>query len=330
MSGPVLSPEAAAARIAGWRAQGKIIVAASGSFDILHGGHRNLLSEARGAGDRLIVLVNSDASVRAYKGPGRPFTPEQDRAAQIAALADVDAVVMFDELVPLALLEKLKPDIVANGPEYGADCIERGLVESYGGRILVTSPRSAGNSTSAIAANQGAGVNPRAILLDRDGTLIEDHGYLANPDQIVWKDGAMEALRRLSAAGYRLILVSNQSGIGRGYFTPQDMALVNDRLVADLAKAGLSLDGIYTCPHGPDEGCACRKPQTGLLLQAAADHGLDLSKSWLVGDKCSDILAGRMANMRTALVYSDMTCMPDAHLRALTLPAAAEAILAQI
>jgi len=93
VSGPVLSPEAAAARIAGWRAQGKIIVAASGSFDILHGGHRNLLSEARGAGDRLIVLVNSDASVRAYKGPGRPFTPEQDRAAQIAALADVHFVV---------------------------------------------------------------------------------------------------------------------------------------------------------------------------------------------------------------------------------------------
>jgi D-glycero-D-manno-heptose 1,7-bisphosphate phosphatase len=330
VSGPILSGEAAAALIAGWRAQGKTIVAASGSFDILHGGHRNLLSEARRAGDRLIVLVNSDASVRAYKGPGRPFTPEQNRAAQIAALAEVDAVVLFDQLVPLALLEKLRPDIVANGPEYGADCIERGLVESYGGRILVTSPRSTGNSTSAIAASRGGGVNPRAILLDRDGTLIEDHGYLANPDRIAWKEGAMEALQRLSAAGYRLILVTNQSGIGRGYFTADDMANVNRRLVEDLAQAGLVLDGIYVCPHAPDEACACRKPQIGLLLQAAADHGLDLSKSWLVGDKCSDILAGRMANLRTALVYSDVMCMPGAHLYAPTLRAAADAILSQI
>jgi D-glycero-D-manno-heptose 1,7-bisphosphate phosphatase len=323
----ILSAQEAAALVENWRAQRKIVVAVSGSFDILHDGHRNLLSEAHSAGDRLIVLANSDASVRAYKGPGRPFTPEQSRAAQLAALAEVDAVVLFDELVPLALLEKLKPDIVANGPDYGADCIERGLVESWGGRILVTSPRRAGNSTSAIAAGQGATGNPRAILFDRDGTLIEDRGYLAQPDGIVWKDGAMDALRRLSNAGYRLIIVTNQSGIGRGYFTEQDLALVHNRLGDDLAKAGLALDGIYACPHRPEENCACRKPQTGLLLQAAGDHGLDLSKSWLVGDKCSDILAGRMTNMRTALVYSEAQCTPGAHLRAPSLLAATDAIL---
>ncbi len=327
MSGQILSAESAARLVQDWRAGRLTVVAASGSFDRLHAGHRNLLREARGAGDRLIVLVNSDASVRAYKGPGRPFTPEHRRAADIAALPEVDAVVLFDDLVPLALLDRLRPDVLANGPDYGADCIERDLVESWGGRILMTSPRSAGNSTTAIAAQQGAPVNPRAILLDRDGTLIKDRGYLADPNDVVWKDDALEALRRLSAAGYRLVIVTNQSGIGRGYFTADAMARIHQRLMDDLADAGLTLDGIYACPHAPDDGCGCRKPQTGLLLQAATEKGLDLSKSWLVGDKCSDILAGRMANMRTALVYGQRPCRPGAHVTAPTLMAAADEIL---
>jgi D,D-heptose 1,7-bisphosphate phosphatase len=146
---------------------------------------------------------------------------------------------------------------------------------------------------------------------------------------MVWKDGAIAALKELAGAGYRLIVVTNQSGIGRGMFTVDDMERVNQRLKDDLAKAGVSLDGIYYCPHRPDENCACRKPATGLVLQAAREHGLDLSKSWLIGDKCSDITAGRMANMRTALVYSDAACRPGAHLRAATFGEAACLILSQ-
>jgi D-glycero-D-manno-heptose 1,7-bisphosphate phosphatase len=324
---PLLSLDDAAVAAEGWRRNGKRVVAVSGSFDILHEGHRNLISEARAAGDVLIVLLNSDASVRRYKGPGRPLNGEQTRSSAVAALAGVDAVLLFDDIVPLAAIGRLKPDILANGPDYGADCIEKPLVESYGGRILVTSPRRPENSTSEIARRQGADQNPRAILFDRDGTLIDDPGYLFRPEDVVWKAGATAALNRLQAAGFLLIIITNQSGIGRGMFTADDMERVHHRITGDLAKENIRLAGIYHCPHRPDENCDCRKPGTGLLLQAAGEHQLDLSKSWMIGDKCSDILAGRRTNMRTILIHSQEACIPGPHARAAGLREAAELIL---
>jgi len=328
MTAPVLSLEDATRLTADWRRAGKRVAAVSGSFDILHDGHRRLLAEAKAAGEMLIVLVNSDASVRAYKGPGRPVNDARMRASRIAAQDGVDAVTIFDELVPLAALEKIKPDVLANGPEYGADCIERPLVESWGGKIVMTSPRARGESSSAMARGQGALENPRAILLDRDGTLIEDPGYLSKPEEVVWKDGAMAALTRLQRAGFLIIITTNQSGIGRGYFTVKEMEEVHARIRNDLARAGVRLIAIYHCPHRPDEGCDCRKPATGMLLQAARENGLDLSKSWMVGDKCSDILAGRRTNMLTALVHSAADCSPSAHVRTESLAEAVDRILA--
>ena len=170
---------------------------------------------------------------------------------------------------------------------------------------------------------------PKAIMLDRDGTLIQDAHYLSRPEQVVWKDGAMEALKRLKDGDYLLFIVSNQSGIGRGFFTARDLENVQRRIEADLAAAGLKLDGVYYCPHAPDDGCECRKPKTGLVLQAARAHGLDLRKSWMIGDKCSDVVAGRSANMMTALVYTDAACDPPPDFREATLLGAAARILSR-
>jgi D,D-heptose 1,7-bisphosphate phosphatase len=139
----------------------------------------------------------------------------------------------------------------------------------------------------------------------------------------------LDALKRLRGAGYLLIIVTNQSGIGRGMFALADMERVNRHITDDLARTGITLDGIYYCPHRPDENCDCRKPGIALLLQAAREHRLDLSKSWMIGDKCSDVLAGRMANMRSALVYSAENCQPGPHLRAATFSDAAAFILSQ-
>ena len=168
----------------------------------------------------------------------------------------------------------------------------------------------------------------KAILLDRDGTLIEDPGYLSRPEQVVWKDGALDALKLFSQAGYRLFIVTNQSGIGRGFFTVADLEKVQRRITDDLAEAGLALDGFYYCPHKPQDDCECRKPKPTLLLQAAREHGLDPGQSWLIGDKCSDVAAGRAAGMMTALVYCDAPCEPGPDFRDATLAAAAARILA--
>lgn len=140
---------------------------------------------------------------------------------------------------------------------------------------------------------------PRAaVFLDRDGTLIVDRGYLAEPDGVEFLPGALEGLRRLAQAGFPLVIASNQSGIGRGLFEPEALDAVHARLEALLADAGLRLAGTYYCPHAPSDGCSCRKPAPGMLLRAAEELDLALDRSWIVGDKASDVEAGRRAGCR--------------------------------
>ena len=141
-----------------------------------------------------------------------------------------------------------------------------------------------------------------AVLLDRDGTIIEDPGYLDDPERVRLLERAAAGLRALGSAGYPLVVVSNQSGVGRGWITPGDAARVHDRFVEVLAAEGIELAGAYYCPHAPDDACRCRKPATGLLERAASDLDLDLGTSVMIGDKQSDVDAGRGAGCRTVLI----------------------------
>lgn len=142
----------------------------------------------------------------------------------------------------------------------------------------------------------------RAVFLDRDNTLVYDPGYLSDPAQVRLLDGVAAALARLKAAGFLLVLVSNQSGVGRGYYTADDVALVQARLGELLAEQGVVLDGAYYCFHTPDTICACRKPQPGMLFDAARDLRIDLARSFGVGDKPGDATAAKRAGCRAALV----------------------------
>ncbi len=128
-----------------------------------------------------------------------------------------------------------------------------------------------------------------AVFLDRDGTVIHDAHYLADPERVRLLPGAAEAVARLNRAGVPVVLVTNQSGIGRGLFSEADFRAVQARVEALLAAAGARLDAVYHCPHGPDEGCECRKPGVGLFVRAAAEHGLDPARSWYVGDRLRDL-----------------------------------------
>jgi D-glycero-D-manno-heptose 1,7-bisphosphate phosphatase len=132
----------------------------------------------------------------------------------------------------------------------------------------------------------------RAVFLDRDGTLIQEAHYLSDPGGVRLLPGAAAALGRLRAAGYVLVVVTNQSGIARGLYTEDEYRRVAARLDEMLQGAGVSLDATYYCPHHPDHGapCACRKPGTGLYEAATAELGLDASASWYVGDKVSDVV----------------------------------------
>ena len=141
-----------------------------------------------------------------------------------------------------------------------------------------------------------------AVFLDRDGTINRDPGYLTDPELLQIFEDVPQALRLLQLSGYALVVVTNQSGVARGCFTEHRLADIHGRLLQLLGNEGIVLDGIYYCPHHPyaslevyRRNCNCRKPEPGLLLQAAQDLELDLARSVMVGDSISDIQAGRRA-----------------------------------
>ncbi len=143
------------------------------------------------------------------------------------------------------------------------------------------------------------------VFLDRDGTLLADPGYLHRPEDYRLLAGVVEGLRALQGAGFGLAIVTNQSGIGRGYFTVEQFDALQAHLIADLGQHGVRLDGSYFCPHLPDAGCDCRKPATGMLRRAEAELGADLAKSWVIGDAESDIELARRAGCRAVKIGSD-------------------------
>lgn len=140
------------------------------------------------------------------------------------------------------------------------------------------------------------------VLLDRDGTIIYDRHYLADPAGVELLPGAAAGLRRLRELGCGLIVVTNQSGLGRGFFDESTLDRIHDRMRELLAAENVTLDAIYFCPHTDDDACDCRKPQPGLALQAARDFALDLKSCYLVGDKCVDINLGRAVGASSILV----------------------------
>jgi D-glycero-D-manno-heptose 1,7-bisphosphate phosphatase len=141
----------------------------------------------------------------------------------------------------------------------------------------------------------------RFVFLDRDGTLVRDTGYPHRDADYELLAGVPEALRRLAGAGFRLAIVTNQSGIGRGLFTEADFARFQARLLADLEAAGVRIERTYHCPHRPEAGCDCRKPAPGLLWRARDELGADLAASWVVGDGAGDVGLAERAGCRGAV-----------------------------
>jgi len=154
----------------------------------------------------------------------------------------------------------------------------------------------------------------RLVLLDRDGTIIVERGYPKDPAEVELIPGAAAAIRQLRSLGLPVVVISNQSGVGRGYMTRDDVERVNARVAELLAAEGTALDAVYFCPHAPADGCTCRKPGRDLLDRAAADLGGELSRSFFVGDKKDDVDAGRNVGATTFLVrtgYGEKQTFPE-------------------
>jgi D-glycero-D-manno-heptose 1,7-bisphosphate phosphatase len=154
------------------------------------------------------------------------------------------------------------------------------------------------------------------VFLDRDGTLVREVGYLSRLEDLEVLPGVASALRRLGAAGYVRLVVTNQSGVARGYFDQAFVEETHGELLRRLQEEGAFLEGFYVCPHHPDitGACACRKPRDGLLRQAAGEWALDLRACWVVGDKAADVELARRAGCQAALVRTGYGMETEAEL----------------
>lgn len=151
-----------------------------------------------------------------------------------------------------------------------------------------------------------------AVFLDRDGTIVHDTGYVSAPEKVRLIAGAAAAIRRLNEAGWMVIIVTNQSGIGRGYHTEADFQRTQARTAELLAADGARVDAVYFCPHDPErEQCDCRKPRTALHRRAAEEHGLDLARSWYIGDRWRDVAMANELGGNGILVPTDDTDAAD-------------------
>lgn len=161
----------------------------------------------------------------------------------------------------------------------------------------------------------------RAVFLDRDGTINEESGYLFRIEECRFLPGVSAAVRELNTAGFLVVVVTNQSGIARGYYSEADLEALHRHMEQAFAEAGARIDGWYYCPHHPEfsgdsSSCECRKPLPGMLLSAAEELGIDLASSWMVGDKGADVEAGIAAGCRPILVrtgygIAESACIPS-------------------
>ena len=318
----IKSRESLKERCESLRSQGKTIGFTSGAFDLLHAGHVDYLQKAKGMCDVLIVGVNSDTSVRKYKGEGRPIVGEAQRVKVVAALESVDYVFVFDERRNKKNIELLKPDLYIKAGDYKPEELtSKDIVEAYGGTIRII-PIEVQISTSDIIAlasdrnSKGKFVEEQntihiekhpikmtpAVFLDRDGTINEEINYLHEPEKFKLLPNVLEGVKKFQNMRYRIIIITNQPGIGFGYYSKEDFFNVNKKMLSEFSKACILIDKIYFCPHTKAEQCDCRKPSQALIERAKEDLNLDLSNSYFIGDRTTDMEAGRRAGMKTILV----------------------------
>lgn len=296
---------------------GKRVGYTSGTFDLIHPGHIQYLAEAKNEVDCLVVGVNDDSSVKEYKDPLRPIVLCEARLKVVAGLGSVDYVFSFSEKNNNHNIELLKPSVYLKAGDYTPEKLSsKSIVESYGGEIKII-PFIKGYSSTVIiekiqnqflinylhAKPEKKIYEPKAaIFVDRDGTIIEHVPYLHEPEKVKLIPGALEALKDAQDKGYRIIMVTNQPGIGMGYFTVEDFHNVNLEIFKKASKVGVLFDKIYFSPFSKADKTNCRKPNTGMVDRAKAELNIIIEDSFCIGDMTGDVQLAKNAGCKAVLV----------------------------
>ncbi|MEA1835048.1 D-glycero-beta-D-manno-heptose-7-phosphate kinase [Methylobacterium durans] len=321
-----------------WRSAGLSIGFTNGCYDLIHPGHIHVLQQARANCDRLVVGLNTDASVRRLKGTKRPIQDETARAIVMAALSFVDMVVLFDEDTPIELIRRIRPHVLFKGADYSLEkVVGREVVEAEGGRVLLIDLLPENSTTGLVQRINASSIyedaeavakrkeekqpvhviarlNSRsgrwlgnklrpALFLDRDGVIIDDKGYVGRAQDVVLLPNVARAICRANDAGIPVVIASNQSGVARGMFNWGAVNDVDDVVHRLLADEGATLDLVLYCGAGPEsDPLECRKPAAGLFHLAERLLFLNLSRSAMVGDQVRDLDAAARAGLRQGIL----------------------------
>lgn len=307
-----------------WKKEGLKIGFTSGSFDLLHAGHVSYLEQAKKQCDKLIVAVNSNHSIQNYKNSLRPIIHEAQRIAVLNSLKFIDEVFLFDELNNQKNILAIKPDFYFKAQDYQKENLTSAkYLEKWGGKVILL-PLVENISTTKIIETiqnkycsenlllekmhsyiQSRSPHPqKVIFLDRDGVLNEEVEYLHQAEQLKILPNVFSGLKKIQELGYIFVVVTTQAGIGLGYFTKEDFFKVNKKMLSLFYREGILIHKIYYCPCSKTANCNCRKPKIGLIEKAQQEINIDMTKSFFIGDKTSDILAGKNSGLRTILLQT--------------------------
>ena len=274
------------------------IGAMSGGYDLLHEGHQLAINKSSNKVDKLFVLVNSDYSIRKYKGRSRPINKENIRINKLEKFNENNFYFLFDELIPNNILEIIKPDIYFVPPSWSNSPIELLVLSNFKTKIEVH-PFIQGVSTTSISNNK---ISSGAIFLDRDGTINQDTGYIKDIFEVKISKENYEGLKKLSNLDIPMFIVTNQSGVSKNLLTKEEFKIVNNHIISLINENGGRIDKTYYDFSNNKKPSKYRKPNIGMVEQAIEDFDISLSNSWMIGDKDTDILLGKKCNMKTILI----------------------------
>jgi len=285
------------------RNKNKTIGAMSGGYDLLHKGHQNAIIFSSKQVDNLFVLVNSDSSIKKYKGESRPINNEQKRLRDLNLFNEKNYYILFDELIPNNLLEIIKPDKYFISPEWSKSPVETLVLNKFKTEVL-KHPHlknfSTSNSIDSTLDSKGA------IFLDRDGTINFDCGYLNNIESINISKENFLGLENLNNLNFNIFIITNQSGVSKGLISKKEFETVNNEILKQIRKNNGRVDKTYVDFSDSKNPSKFRKPNTGLVEEAVNEFKISLAKSWLVGDKDTDILLGKLCNIKTIYIKNKL------------------------
>ena len=278
----------------------------TGSFDLLHDGHKYALDYSSKLVDKLIVLVNSDETIYIYKGKNRPIESFEKRIKNLEEYNNNLIYVELDEVIPNNLLKIIKPNKYFISKEWSSNPAEKIELIDFSTEII-EHPELEGFSSSKIVEEKimTKFKDDKAIFLDRDGTINEDKGYINSSEDIEIKEINLKGIREMSKLKYKNIIVSNQSGISRGYFTESDLKKVNNRVIELIKENGGRIDQIYFDTSLPENPSNFRKPNNGMLLRAIEEFNIVLKDSWLIGDKDTDVELAKKNNIKSIYIKNE-------------------------